>query len=40
MHAYLVKAESAPMLIGILGFIDRGVLPVGLSQDRAFQRMP
>jgi hypothetical protein len=40
MHAYLVEIENAPTLLGVLGFIERGVLRVDLSKDRAFLRMP
>ncbi len=39
-HAYLVELENAPTLIGILGFIERGVLRVDISKDSAFLRMP
>jgi hypothetical protein len=39
-QAYLVEAENAPSLIGILGFIEHGVLRVDLSKSRAFLRMP
>jgi hypothetical protein len=40
MHAYLAEPEDAPRLIGILGFIERGVLRVELSKNRASLRMP
>lgn len=37
--AYLVETEDAPRLIGILGFIERGVLRVELSKNHAYLRM-
>ena len=39
IHAYLVEIENAPTLVGMLGFIERGVLRVELSRNRAFLRM-
>lgn len=38
-HAYLVETEDAPRLIGMLGFIERGVMRLDLSKDRALLRM-
>jgi len=40
MHAYLAEIENAPRLIGMLGFLERGILRVELSRNRAFLRMP
>ena len=40
MHAYLAEVENTPALIGILGFIENGVLRVDLSNNRAALRMP
>lgn len=40
MHAYLAEPEDAPVLIGVLGFIERGLLRVDLSNNRASLRMP
>jgi len=40
MHAYLAEIEDAPTLIGVLGFIERGVLRVEYSRNRTFLRMP
>ena len=40
LHAYLAEADDAPALIGMLGFIERGVLHVQLSRRRAILRLP
>ncbi len=39
IHAYLVETDDAPRLIGMLGFIERGVLNVDVSRRRAHIRM-
>ncbi len=39
-HAYLAEHDNVPTLIGMLGFIERGVLRVELARNRAFLRLP
>lgn len=39
MPAYLVEIDNAPRLIGIQGFIERGVLHVDLSRKHAHLKM-
>ncbi|MCK6485132.1 MAG: hypothetical protein HUU22_00805 [Phycisphaerae bacterium] len=39
VHAYLVETEDAPRLIGMSGFLERGVLHVDVSRGRATLRM-
>lgn len=36
MKAYLAESDSAPTLIGILGFIEKGILHVDLTGNRVF----
>jgi hypothetical protein len=38
-HAYLAEAEEAPRLIGILGLIDRSIMHIDITRERAFLRM-
>lgn len=39
MHAYLAEVVNAPTLIGILGFLERGVLCVDFPKNRGFLQM-
>lgn len=39
MLAYLVEVDDAPLLIGMLGFIERGILRVDVSKNSASLRI-
>lgn len=39
MHAYLAEADDAPTIIGVLGFLERGLLRVALERNTAALRM-
>jgi hypothetical protein len=39
MHAYLAETEMAPSLIGMLGFLEKGVLRVDVAGNRASLRL-
>jgi len=40
MHAYLADKDDVPTLIGMLGFIERGILHIDISHGHVYLRMP
>jgi hypothetical protein len=40
MHAYLALHDDVPTLIGMLGFVERGILHIDIQRSRTYLRMP